>query len=53
MYENLKAKVNSYHDTRKATFANDLESITTGHALNHWYYRDRMTEAACPPGEHC
>ena len=46
MYENLKSKVNAYHDTRKATFANDLETITTGHALNHWYYRDRMTEAA-------
>ena len=30
MYENLKAKVNAYHDTRKATFANDLDTITTG-----------------------
>lgn len=46
MYENLKAKVNTYYDTCKATFANNLDTITTGHALNHWYYRDRMTEAA-------
>ena len=46
MYENLKSKVNAYHNNRITTFTNDLDTITTGHALNHWYYRDRMTEAA-------
>ena len=50
MYENLKAKVDTYYNTRKVTFANDLETITTGHALNLWYYRDRMTEAAYRKG---
>ena len=46
MYENLKAKVNAYYDNQAVKFAADLETMTASYALDHWYYVDRMTNAA-------
>lgn len=46
MYENLKLKVNSYYDSQIEKFKNDINIVTAGKALDSWYYRDRMTEAA-------
>lgn len=47
MFENLKKAVNEYYDAKEKEFANALDqNMSTGYALDHWYYRDRMTKAA-------
>ena len=45
MFENIKAAVNAYYDKTMQEFENDLQqNMSTGYALDHWYYRDRMTK---------
>lgn len=46
MFPNLTAAVNAHFDASAAKFAAELETVTAGDALAHWYYRDRMTPAA-------
>jgi len=46
IFPNLTAAVNAYYNEQAAKFAADLETVTVKYALDHWYYRDRMTAAA-------
>ncbi len=46
MFPNLTAAVNAHFDEAAAKFAAALDTMTTGEALNGWYYRDNMTAAA-------
>lgn len=46
MFENLKAAVNQHYDNAAAKFAADLSAVDCKTALDLWYWRDRMTDAA-------
>lgn len=46
MFETLKNGINAHYDAEAAKFAESLESMTNGEALDRWYYRDNLTEAA-------
>lgn len=47
MFENIKAAVNAYYDKTMQEFENDMQqNMSTGYALDHWFYRDRMTKKA-------
>lgn len=47
MFENIKNAVNTYYDKTMQKFENDMQqNISTGYALDHWFYRDRMTKKA-------
>ena len=47
MFENIKAAVNAYYGKTMQEFENDMkQNMSTGYALDHWFYRDRMTKKA-------
>ena len=46
MFENMKKAVNEYYNEQADQFKNHLDEISAGYALDHWYYRDRMTAKA-------
>lgn len=45
-FTNLRNATNKHFDETAEKFRAELESVTCGHALDHWYWRDRMTAAA-------
>lgn len=46
MYNNLKTQVNNYFDEQLNKFTNKLNTITNCETLNHWYYKDMLTDKA-------
>ena len=46
MFENLKNAINAHFDNESEKYRANLERLTCGAALDSWYYRDRMTNAA-------
>lgn len=46
MYNNLKTQVNNYFDEQLNKFTNKLNTITNCEILNHWYYKDMLTDKA-------
>jgi len=46
-FEKMKESVNQYYNEQAEKFKADMEqNMSTGYALDHWYYRDRMTKKA-------
>lgn len=45
-FPKLTEAVNTHFDTVEKNFSEKLETVTTGEALEGWYYRNRMTAAA-------
>ena len=46
MFDNMKKAVNEYYNEQAEQFKKQLNEVSTGYALDHWYYRDRMTTKA-------
>lgn len=47
MFEKMKESVNQYYNEQAEKFNADMEqNMSTGYALDHWYYHDRMTKKA-------